>query len=44
LLTGIYAGRREGIDNPYKQQVAEKTNSMKLSGNLAEIIRGVLLS
>jgi malate dehydrogenase (oxaloacetate-decarboxylating) len=36
----IYAGRREGIDNPYKQQVAEKTNSMKLSGNLAEIIRG----
>ena len=37
----IYAGRREGIDNPYKQQVAEKTNSKKLSGNLAEIIRGV---
>lgn len=36
----IYAGRREGIDNPYKQQVAEKTNSKKLSGNLAEIIRG----
>jgi malate dehydrogenase (oxaloacetate-decarboxylating) len=36
----IYAGRREGIDNPYKQQVAEKTNSKKLSGTLAEIIRG----
>jgi malate dehydrogenase (oxaloacetate-decarboxylating) len=36
----IYAGRREGIDNPYKQQVAEKTNSKKLSGNRAEIIRG----
>lgn len=36
----IYAGRKEGIDNPYKQQVAEKTNSRKLNGNLAEIIRG----
>ena len=36
----IYAGRSEGIDNPYKQQIAEKTNARKLSGNLAKIIRG----
>ncbi len=37
----IYDGRAIGIaDNPYKQEIARKTNHMKLSGNVADIMKG----
>ena len=35
----LYKGRIEGIDNQYKKEIADKTNSNKLSGNLEQIIK-----
>lgn len=35
----IYEGRSESLDNSYKQEIAKKTNSKKLRGTLADVIR-----
>jgi malate dehydrogenase (oxaloacetate-decarboxylating) len=35
----LYRGRNEGIDNPYKKEIADNTNLKKLSGNLETIIK-----
>ena len=36
----IYQNRPEGIDNPYKKEIANETNPMKLSGSLADVLKG----
>ena len=36
----IYQNRPKGIDNPYKKEIADKTNPMKLSGSLADVLKG----
>ncbi len=39
----IYEGRNENYEkneNPYKREIALKTNAQKLSGNIAEVIKG----
>ncbi|HEX2124467.1 MAG TPA: NADP-dependent malic enzyme [Nitrososphaeraceae archaeon] len=35
----IYEGRSESLDNPYKKEIAKKTNSKKLRGTLTDVIR-----
>jgi malate dehydrogenase (oxaloacetate-decarboxylating) len=35
----IYEGRKESLDNSYKQEIAKKTNPKKLQGMLTEVIR-----
>ena len=35
----IYEGRKESLDNSYKQEIAKKTNPKKLQGTLTEVIR-----
>ena len=35
----IYEGRKESLDNSYKQEIAKKTNPKKLQGMLSEVIR-----
>ncbi|MFZ0696090.1 MAG: NADP-dependent malic enzyme [Nitrososphaeraceae archaeon] len=36
----IYENRVNGIDNQYKKEIANKTNAMKLSGSLADALKG----
>jgi len=36
----IYENRIKGIDNPYKKEIADKTNPTKLSGSLSDILKG----
>jgi malate dehydrogenase (oxaloacetate-decarboxylating) len=36
----IYQNRTKGIDSPYKKEIAEKSNPMKLSGTLGEVLSG----
>jgi malate dehydrogenase (oxaloacetate-decarboxylating) len=35
----IYENRSNGMENPYKRIIANKTNSSKLSGSLADVIK-----
>ena len=37
----IYENRIKGIDNPYKKEIADKTNPTKLSGSLSDVLIGV---
>ena len=41
-IGAIYENRVEdgGLDNPYKRELANKTNPEKLSGNLADVLKG----
>jgi malate dehydrogenase (oxaloacetate-decarboxylating) len=36
----IYQNRAKSIDNPYKKEIADETNPMKLSGSLADVLKG----
>jgi malate dehydrogenase (oxaloacetate-decarboxylating) len=36
----IYENRVKGIDNPYKKEIADKTNPTKLSGSLTDVLKG----
>jgi malate dehydrogenase (oxaloacetate-decarboxylating) len=36
----IYKNRIKGLDNPYKKEIADNTNPMKLSGSLIDVIKG----
>jgi malate dehydrogenase (oxaloacetate-decarboxylating) len=36
----IYQNRPKGIDNPYKKEIANETNPMKLSGSLSDVLKG----
>ena len=36
----IYQNRIKGIDNPYKKEIADKTNPEKLSGSLTDVLKG----
>jgi malate dehydrogenase (oxaloacetate-decarboxylating) len=36
----IYQNRPKSIDNPYKKEIADETNPMKLSGSLADVLKG----
>jgi malate dehydrogenase (oxaloacetate-decarboxylating) len=36
----IYQNRAKGIDNSYKKEIADETNPMKLSGSLADVLKG----
>ena len=36
----IYQNRPKSIDNPYKKEIADETNPMKLNGSLADVLRG----
>jgi malate dehydrogenase (oxaloacetate-decarboxylating) len=36
----IYENRIKGIDNPYKKEIADKTNPTKLSGSLTDVLKG----
>ena len=36
----IYQNRSIGIDSPYKKEIAEKSNPMKLSGTLGDVLEG----
>jgi malate dehydrogenase (oxaloacetate-decarboxylating) len=36
----IYENRIKGIDNPYKKEIADKTNPTKLSGSLSDVLKG----
>jgi len=36
----IYQNRPKGMDNPYKKEIADETNPMKLSGSLADVLKG----
>ena len=36
----IYQNRPTGIDNPYKKEIADETNPMKLNGSLADVLKG----
>jgi malate dehydrogenase (oxaloacetate-decarboxylating) len=36
----IYENRSEGIDSKYKKEIADRSNPLKLSGNLAEVLKG----
>jgi malate dehydrogenase (oxaloacetate-decarboxylating) len=39
-LGAIYENRVNGIDSQYKKEIANKTNAMKLSGSLADALKG----
>ena len=39
-IGAIYGNRVKGIDNPYKKEIADKTNPMKLSGSLTDVLKG----
>jgi malate dehydrogenase (oxaloacetate-decarboxylating) len=39
-MGAIYENRSKGMENPYKRIIANKTNPMKLSGSLADVIKG----
>ena len=36
----IYFDRKEGIDNPYKKEIAERSNPRQLRGKIADTVRG----
>jgi malate dehydrogenase (oxaloacetate-decarboxylating) len=36
----IYQNRTKGIDSPYKQDIVEKSNPMKLNGTLGDVLKG----
>ena len=36
----IYFDRKEGIDNPYKKEIAERSNRRQLRGKIADIVKG----
>jgi malate dehydrogenase (oxaloacetate-decarboxylating) len=36
----IYENRVNGIDSQYKKEIANRTNTMKLSGSLADVLKG----
>ena len=36
----IYQNRTKGIDSPYKKEIAENSNPMKLSGSLGDVLKG----
>jgi malate dehydrogenase (oxaloacetate-decarboxylating) len=36
----IYENRIKGLDNPYKKEIADKTNPAKLSGSLTDVLKG----
>jgi malate dehydrogenase (oxaloacetate-decarboxylating) len=36
----IYHDRKEGIDNPYKKEIAERSNPRQLRGKIADTIKG----
>jgi malate dehydrogenase (oxaloacetate-decarboxylating) len=36
----IYQNRPTSVDNPYKKEIADETNPMKLNGSLADVLRG----
>ncbi len=36
----IYENRIKGVDNPYKKEIADKTNPTKLSGSLTDVLKG----
>jgi malate dehydrogenase (oxaloacetate-decarboxylating) len=36
----IYQNRPTGIDNPYKKEIADETNPLKLNGSLADVLEG----
>ena len=36
----IYQNRPKSIDNPYKKEIADETNPMKLNGSLADVLKG----
>ena len=36
----IYENRSKGIDSPYKKEIADKTNPMKLNGSLTDVLKG----
>jgi malate dehydrogenase (oxaloacetate-decarboxylating) len=36
----IYYDRKEGIDNPYKKEIAERSNPRQLGGKIADTIKG----
>ena len=36
----IYENRIKGLDNPYKKEIADKTNPTKLSGSLTDVLKG----
>jgi malate dehydrogenase (oxaloacetate-decarboxylating) len=36
----IYENRIKGIDNPYKREIADKTDPTKLSGSLTDVLKG----
>jgi malate dehydrogenase (oxaloacetate-decarboxylating) len=39
-IGALYENRTDGMKNPYKREISEKSNPMKLSGSLIEIIKG----
>jgi malate dehydrogenase (oxaloacetate-decarboxylating) len=36
----IYQNRPKSIDNPYKKEIADESNPMKLNGSLADVLKG----
>jgi malate dehydrogenase (oxaloacetate-decarboxylating) len=36
----IYENRNKGVENPYKKEIANKTNPNKLRGSLADVLKG----
>lgn len=36
----IYENRSKGVENPYKKEIANKTNPNKLRGSLADVLKG----
>ena len=39
-IGAIYENRSKGIDSPYKKEIADKTNPMKLNGSLTDVLKG----
>ena len=39
-LGAIYENRIKGMDSPYKKDIANKTNPMKVSGGLIDVLKG----
>ena len=39
-IGALYENRTAGMENPYKREISKKSNPMKLSGSLIEVIKG----
>ena len=39
-IGAIYENRSKGIDSPYKKEITDKTNPMKLNGSLTDVLKG----